>query len=175
MRHIISVLVENEAGALTRVAGLFSVRGYNIDSLTVAPTNDPTLSRMTVVSSGNDTTIEQIISQLMKLVDVVSAADITSGHHLERELLLVKVAVGRPGQKEEAKRLADIFRGCILDASPTTYTIELTGKCDKLDAFLGLIGQANIVEVVRSGVIAIGRGLELVLQQDSVPPIAGEL
>lgn len=169
MRHIISVLVENEAGALTRVAGLFSVRGYNIDSLTVAPTHDPTLSRMTVVSSGNDTAIEQIISQLMKLVDVVSAVDITSGYHLERELLLVKLSVEKSEQKSEAQRLSEIFRGRILDVSPTTYTIEVTGSGDKLDAFLGLLDRADIVEVVRSGVIAFGRGMELVLKDDSVP------
>lgn len=162
MRHIISVLVENEAGALTRVAGLFSVRGYNIESLTVAPTNDSTLSRMTVVTKGNDTTIEQIINQLMKLVDVVSATDITSGDHFDREMLLVKVSVETSSQREEMKRMADIFRGRILDVSETTYTIEITGRGDKLDAFLALIGEAQVVEVVRSGVIAIGRGLNLI-------------
>lgn len=164
MRHIISVLVENEAGALTRVAGLFSVRGYNIDSLTVAPTDDPTLSRMTVVTSGNDTTIEQIIKQLNKLVDVVSVLDMTSGSHVEREMLLVKVAVETSALKEEIKRVADIFRSKILDVTDTTYTIELTGNGEKLDAFLDVLGTEVIEEVVRSGVIAIGRGRHLRVQ-----------
>jgi acetolactate synthase-1/3 small subunit len=164
MRHIISVLVENEAGALTRVAGLFSVRGYNIDSLTVAPTEDPTLSRMTVVSSGNDTTIEQITKQLRKLVDVVSVLDMTSGPHIEREMLLVKVGVEEPSLKEEIKRISDIFRGKILDVTDTTYTIEMTGNGEKLDAFLAVLSQAEIIEVVRSGIIAIGRGRHLRVQ-----------
>ena len=158
MRHIISVLVENEAGALTRVAGLFSMRGYNIDSLTVAPTEDPTLSRMTVVTIGNDATIEQILKQLKKLVDVVQVLDMTSGPHIEREMLLIKVAVETADSKAEIKRLSDIFRGKILDVTETTYTIEMTGNGDKLDAFLNVLTQERILEVVRSGVIGIGRG-----------------
>ena len=158
MRHIISVLVENEAGALTRVAGLFSMRGYNIDSLTVAPTEDPTLSRMTVVTIGNDATIEQIIKQLKKLVDVVEVLDMTSGAHIEREMLLIKVNVETQESKAEIKRLSDIFRGKILDVTETTYTIEMTGGGDKLDAFLNVLKSERILEVVRSGVIGIGRG-----------------
>ena len=158
MRHIISVLVENEAGALSKVAGLFSVRAYNIDSLTVAPTNDPSLSRMTVVTSGNDTTIEQIMMQLNKLVDVIMVKDMTSGSHIEREMLLVKVAVSDSDKKDAAKRVCDIFRGKILDVTDSTYTIEMTGGSSKLDAFLEALSEAEIMEVVRSGVIGIARG-----------------
>ena len=135
MRHIISVLLENEAGALSRVSGLFSARGYNIESLTVAPTEDPTLSRMTIVTTGSDEVIEQITKQLNKLVDVVKVIDLSDGEHIERELMLVKVrAVGK--DREEMKRMADIFRGRIIDVTDKDYTIELTGTGSKLDAFL---------------------------------------
>jgi acetolactate synthase-1/3 small subunit len=157
MRHIISILLENEAGALSRVAGLFSARGYNIESLTVAPTEDPTLSRMTLVTRGSDDIIEQIIKQLNKLVDVVRLVDLTEGRHTEREMLLVKVKAVN-GAREEAKRLADIFRAHIIDVTETTYVIELTGDGEKLDAFIQALGAANIVEVVRSGAIGISRG-----------------
>lgn len=157
MRHIISILLENEAGALSRVAGLFSARGYNIESLTVAPTEDATLSRMTLVTRGSDDVIDQIIKQLNKLVDVVRLLDLTQGAHLEREMLLIKVVAVGEG-REEMKRLADIFRGRIIEVTETTYTIELTGAADKLEAFILTVGRQNILEVVRSGAIGIGRG-----------------
>jgi acetolactate synthase-1/3 small subunit len=157
MRHIISILMENEAGALSRVAGLFSARGYNIESLTVAPTEDPTLSRMTLVTYGTDEIIEQITKQLNKLVDVVKLMDMTEGPHIEREMMLVKVrAEGE--RREELKRVTDIFRGRIIDVTARSYTIELTGAGDKLDAFLQALDQAVIIEVVRSGVSGIARG-----------------
>ena len=157
MRHIISLLMENEAGALSRVAGLFSARGYNIESLTVAPTEDPTMSRMTIVTSGSDDVIEQINKQLNKLVDVVAVMDLSEGEHLERELMLVKVrAVGEV--REEMKRMADIFRGRIIDVSDKTYTIELTGTGSKLDSFLQAIDRSLILETVRTGASGIGRG-----------------
>jgi acetolactate synthase-1/3 small subunit len=157
MRHIISILMENEAGALSRVAGLFSARGYNIESLTVAPTEDPTLSRMTLVTYGTDEIIEQITKQLNKLIDVVKLMDMTEGPHIEREMMLVKVrAEGE--RREELKRVTDIFRGRVIDVTARSYTIELTGAGDKLDAFLQALEQAVIIEVVRSGVSGIARG-----------------
>jgi acetolactate synthase-1/3 small subunit len=157
MRHIISILMENEAGALSRVAGLFSARGYNIESLTVAPTEDPTLSRMTLVTYGTDEIIEQITKQLNKLVDVVKLMDMTEGPHIEREMMLVKVRA-EGDRREELKRVTDIFRGRIIDVTARSYTIELTGAGDKLDAFLQALEQAVIIEVVRSGVSGIARG-----------------
>ncbi len=157
MRHIISILLENESGALSRVSGLFSARGYNIESLTVAPTEDPSLSRMTVVSVGSDDIIEQITKQLNKLIDVVKVVDLSEAAHLERELMLVKVrATGK--DREEMKRVADIFRGRIIDVTESTYVIELTGNTGKLDAFLGAIDTSLILETVRTGVCGIGRG-----------------
>lgn len=157
MRHIISVLLENEPGALSRVANLFSARGYNIDSLTVAPTEDPTLSRMTVVTRGSDDIVEQITKQLHKLVDVVKLLDLTEGRHIEREMMLIKVrAVGE--SRQEVKRLVDIFRGRVLDVTDTTYAIELTGTGDKLDAFIEAIRGVGIIEVARTGVSGIARG-----------------
>jgi len=157
MRHIISLLMENEAGALSRVAGLFSARGYNIESLVVAPTEDPTLSRMTIVTSGSDAVIEQINKQLNKLIDVAAVMDLSEGEHLERELMLVKVrAVGK--DREELKRMTDIFRGRIIDVSDLTYTIELTGTGHKLDRFLQAIERDLILETVRTGASGIGRG-----------------
>ncbi len=157
MRHIISLLMENEAGALSRVAGLFSARGYNIESLTVAPTEEGTLSRMTIVTSGSDAVIEQITKQLNKLIDVVSVMDLSEGDHIERELMLVKVRAEGEA-REELKRLTDIFRGRILDVSEQTYTIELTGSCVKLDSFIDAIGRDLILETVRTGASGIGRG-----------------
>jgi acetolactate synthase-1/3 small subunit len=149
--------MENESGALSRVAGLFSARGYNIESLTVAPTEDATLSRMTIVTRGSTDVIEQITKQLNKLVDVVKVQDLTDGSHIERELMLVKVrAMG--DQREEMKRLTDIFRGRVLDVSDKTYTIELTGPGSKLDAFLDAVDPAAILETVRTGASGIGRG-----------------
>ncbi|MDH3714981.1 MAG: acetolactate synthase small subunit [Gammaproteobacteria bacterium] len=157
MRHIISILVENESGALSRIAGLFSARGYNIESLTVAPTDDTSLSRMTIVTKGTDEIIEQITKQLNKLVDVVRLVDLTESLHIEREMMLTKVtAMG--GMREEIKRLVDIFRGHIIDVTETSYVIELTGDGDKLDAFIKAIGGKSIIEVVRSGVTGIARG-----------------
>jgi acetolactate synthase-1/3 small subunit len=156
-RHIISMLLENESGALSRVAGLFSARGYNIESLTVAPTEDETLSRLTLVTSGSEDVIEQITKQLNKLVDVVKLVDLTEGPHIERELLIIKVNANG-AMRDEIKRLVDIFRGRIIDVTETTYTIELTGASDKLDAFVQAVRGAGIVEVVRSGVSGIARG-----------------
>ncbi len=157
MRHIISILLENESGALSRVSGLFSARGYNIESLTVAPTEDPSLSRMTVVSVGSDDVIEQITKQLNKLIDVVKVVDLSEAAHIERELMLVKVrATGK--DREEMKRVADIFRGRIIDVTESTYVVELTGNTGKLDAFLGAIDASLILETVRTGVCGIGRG-----------------
>jgi acetolactate synthase-1/3 small subunit len=157
MRHILSILVENEAGALSRISGLFSARGYNIESLTVAPTEDPTMSRMTIVTSGSDDVIEQITKQLNKLVEVVKVVDLTEGNYTERELMLIKVrAVGK--EREEIKRTADIFRGRVIDVTEKTYTIELTGDAGKLDAFIDAIDRASILETVRTGASGIGRG-----------------
>jgi acetolactate synthase I/III small subunit len=158
MRHIISILMENEAGALSRVAGLFSARGYNIESLSVAPTEDASLSRLTLVTRGSDEIIEQITKQLNKLIDVVKLLDLTEGPHIEREMMLIKVKAGSAGQREELKRLADIFRGNIIDVTDTTYTIELTGDVQKLDAFIDALKESDILETVRSGVTGISRG-----------------
>ncbi len=149
--------MENEAGALSRVAGLFTARGYNIESLTVAPTDDPSLSRMTLVTRGTEEIIEQITKQLHKLVDVVKLQDMTDGAHIEREMMMVKVSVGDGKDREEMKRLSDIFRGNIIDVTDNIYTVELTGSADKIDAFVSAI-PVPIIEVVRSGVIGITRG-----------------
>lgn len=157
MRHIISLLLENEAGALSRVAGLFSARGYNIESLTVAPTEDGTLSRLTLVTRGSDEIIEQITKQLNKLIDVVKLMDLTSGPHIEREIMLVKIRAAGSA-REEIKRLTDIFRGHIVDVTAGSFIVELTGNGEKLDAFLGSLERGSIVEVVRSGVSGIARG-----------------
>jgi acetolactate synthase I/III small subunit len=157
MRRIISLLMENEAGGLSRVVGLFSQRGFNIETLNVAPTEDPTLSRLTLTTVGDDRVIEQITKQLNKLVDVVKLTDLTEGAHIERELMLIKVrATG--AQREELKRSADIFRGQIVDVTSSLYTIMLTGEQQKLDAFIQAVGDAVILEVVRSGVSGIARG-----------------
>ena len=157
MRHILSILVENEAGALSRVAGLFSARGYNIETLTVAPTEDATLSRMTIVTTGSDEVIEQITKHLNRLIEVVKVVDLTEGAFTERELMLIKVrAVGK--EREEMKRMADIFRGRIIDVTEKSYTIELTGDQGKLDAFIGAVDRAMILETVRTGASGIGRG-----------------
>ena len=157
MRHIISVLIENESGALARVAGLFAARGYNIESLTVAPTEDATLSRMTLVTKGDEMVIEQIVKQLNKLVDVVKLLDLSEGPHIERELMMVKVKAEK-AMREELKRLADIFRANIIDVTDRSYTVELTGHSEKLDAFLLAVPEDVIMEVVRSGPLGIARG-----------------
>ncbi|WP_108645720.1 acetolactate synthase small subunit [Polynucleobacter rarus] len=157
MRHIISVLLENEPGALSRVVGLFSARGYNIESLTVAPTEDPSLSRMTIVTNGSDEVIEQITKHLNRLVEVVKVYDLSEGSHIERELMLIKVrAVGK--EREEMKRTADIFRGRVIDVTDKSYTLELTGDSSKLDAFIEAIDKSSILETVRTGASGIGRG-----------------
>ncbi|MCI2811229.1 acetolactate synthase small subunit [Eoetvoesiella caeni] len=157
MKHVISVLLENAPGALSRVVGLFSARGYNIETLTVAPTEDPTLSRMTVVTEGSDDVIEQITKHLNRLIDVVKVVDLSEGPHIERELMMIKVrAVGK--ERDEMKRMADIFRGRIIDVTDKVYTIELTGNQDKIEAFIGALDRSAILETVRTGVSGIGRG-----------------
>ncbi len=157
MRHIISILIENEAGALSRVSGLFSARGYNIETLTVAPTEDSSLSRMTIVTNGSEEVLEQITKQLNKLVDVVKVVDLSEAAHIERELMLIKVrATGK--DREEMKRMADIFRGRIIDVTDSTYVVELTGSSSKLDSFISAIDAGLILETVRTGVSGIGRG-----------------
>ncbi len=157
MKHIISILLENEAGALSRVAGLFSARGYNIESLSVAPTDDASVSRLTLVTHGNEEIIEQIIKQLNKLIDVIKLLDLTDYSHLEREMLLLKVSV-REGHREHIKHISDIFRARILDVSPDSYVIELTGHNGKLMAFVNALAPAKILEVVSSGPLAISTG-----------------
>ena len=156
-RHLISILMENEAGALSRVANLFSARGYNIESLTVAPTDDPTLSRLTLVTRGNEQIVEQIVKQLNKLIDVVKLIDLSETDAIERELMLIKTKASGE-QRAEMKRLADIFGGHVLDVTDSTYTIELTGSGGKLDNFLRAIEKDAILEVVRSGATGIARG-----------------
>ena len=157
MRHILSLLVENEAGALSRISGLFSARGFNIESLTVAATEDPTVSRMTIVTSGSDAIIEQITKHLNKLVDVIKVVDLNESEHIERELMLVKVRAP-DSAREELMRLSDIFRGHIIDVNENSYTIEITGNGDKLDAFLKAVTPELILETVRTGVSGIARG-----------------
>ncbi|HRK86577.1 acetolactate synthase small subunit [Alcaligenes sp. SDU_A2] len=157
MKHVISILLENEPGALSRVVGLFSARGYNIETLTVAPTEDDTLSRMTIVTKGSDDVIEQITKHLNRLVDVVKVVDLSEGPHIERELMLIKVrAVGK--EREEMKRMADIFRGSIIDVTDKTYTIELTGVQEKIAAFINALDRTAILETVRTGVSGVSRG-----------------
>ncbi len=157
MRRIISILLENEPGALSRVVGLFSQRGYNIDTLTVAPTEDRSLSRLTLTTHGDDHIIEQITKHLNKLLDVVKVIDLTEGSHIERELMLLKVKAGG-AQRAEVKRCVDIFRGQIVDVTATGYTVQIAGNSDKLDAFIAALPEGDIVEVVRSGVSGLARG-----------------
>jgi acetolactate synthase I/III small subunit len=157
MRHIISILMENEPGALSRVVGLFSQRNFNIESLNVAPTEDETLSRLTVTTVGDDRVIEQITKHLNKLIDVVKLVDLTEGNHIERELMMVKVkALG--GARDEVKRTVDIFRAQIVDVTPSLYTVQITGDAGKLDAFLQAMAPVGILEVARTGVSGIARG-----------------
>ena len=156
-RHVISILLENRSGALSRVVGLFSARGYNIDSLTVAPTESEHLSRMTIVSHGDEALVEQITKHLNKLIEVLKVVDLTEAPYAERDLMLVKVrAAGR--ERDEMMRLTDIFRGHIIDVTERSFTIEITGDAGKLDAFLTAIDPKKILETVRSGVLGIGRG-----------------
>lgn len=157
MRHLISVLMENEAGSLSRLVGLFSQRGYNIETLNVAPTDDDTVSRLTLTTYGNDAKIEQVTKQLNKLVEVVKVVALSDSPHIERELLLIKVkATG--AQRAEIKRVSDIFRAQIVDVTPSIYTIQIVGAVEKLDGFMEALGENTILEVVRSGVCGIARG-----------------
>lgn len=158
MRRILSILLENEAGALSRIVGLFSQRGYNIESLTVAPTQDNSLSRITITTRGDERVLEQITKQVNKLIDVLKITDLTEGAHIERELLLIKLrATG--SSREEIKRTADIFRGQIVDVTPSLYTVQMAGPSEKLDAFIEAMRETTeILEVVRSGVSGIARG-----------------
>ncbi|CAM3647774.1 MULTISPECIES: acetolactate synthase small subunit [Halomonas] len=157
MRHIISILMENEPGALSRVVGLFSQRNFNIETLNVAPTEDPSLSRLTVTTIGDDRVVEQITKHLNKLIDVVKLVDLTEGNHIERELMLVKVkALG--AARDEVKRTVDIFRAQIVDVTPSLYTVQITGDAGKLDAFLQAMAPVGILEVARTGVSGIARG-----------------
>jgi len=157
MRRLISVLLENEPGSLSRVVGLFSQRGYNIDSLSVAPTEDKTLSRLTLTTTGNDHKIEQITKQLNKLIDVVKVIDLSEDTHIERELMLLKVKASGAA-RAEIKRSVDIFRGQIVDVGPATYVVQIMGESTKLDAFIEALGDAIILEVVRTGVCGLVRG-----------------
>ena len=157
MRHILSILLENEAGALSRVAGLFSARSFNIESLTVAVTEDPSMSRMTIVTVGSDEIIEQITKQVNKLVDVIKVVDLNESNHIERELMLIKISA-EGDDREEVKRLVEIFRGRIIDVTEKTFTIEMTGSGDKLNAFIDAANDKLIKEVVRTGVSGIARG-----------------
>lgn len=156
-RHLIAVLIENEAGALARVVGLFAQRNYNIDSLTVAPTEDPTLSRLTITTRGGSAQTEQITKHLNKLIEVVKVVDLSEASHVERELMLVKVRAEGP-QRAEVKRTADVFRGQIVDVTDTSYMVQLAGTTEKLDAFIRAIGATTILEVVRTGVSGLARG-----------------
>ena len=157
MRHIISLLMENEAGALSRVSGLFSARGYNIESLSVAPTEDISLSRMTIVTSGSDEVIEQIIKQLNKLIDVVKVLDLHDGDHIERELVLVKVKSNKQ-YRDEVQQLSNSYGGRIIDSSENILTIAYTGTSTELDNYLKSLNSAFVVEIVRTGASGIGRG-----------------
>ncbi len=157
MKHIIAVLLENEPGALSRVVDLFAARGYNIESLSVAATEDPSLSRMTIVTRGSGDVIEQITKHLNRLIDVVKVVDLTEANYIERELMIIKLrAVGK--EREEMKRMADIFRGRIIDVTDKSYTIELTGDAAKIDAFLQAVDRSAILETVRTGASGISRG-----------------
>ena len=158
MKRIISILIENESGALSRVVGLFAQRGYNIDTLTVAPTDDDTLSRLTLTTQGDDNMAEQIVKQLHKLIDTIKVVDLTQGAHIERELMLVKIKATESDIRRELKSCVEIFRGHIIDVTPVTYTVQLAGDSEKLDAFIEAVSEMGIMEVVRSGVSGIARG-----------------
>lgn len=158
MRHIISILIENESGALSRVAGLFFARGFNIESLSVAPTDDESLSRMTLVTSGSDEIIEQIKKQLNKLIEVVKLVDLSNGPHIEREMAMIKVRAESPGVRDELNRLTDIFRGRVIDVTDTTYILEMTGSAQKIDALIATLDPAILIEVIRTGPCGISRG-----------------
>jgi acetolactate synthase I/III small subunit len=159
MRRILAILMENEPGSLSRIVGLFSQRAFNIESLSVAPTNDNSLSRMTISTSGDDRVLEQIVKQVNKLIDVIKITDITDRQHIERELLLVKVGAVNDKTRTEVKRITDIFRGNIIDIGKQVYTLQLTGDNDKLNAFMSTLQhETEIIESVRSGCVGIARG-----------------
>ena len=158
MKRIVSILLENESGALSRVVGLFAQRGYNIDTLTVAPTDDDTLSRLTVTTQGDDKMVEQIVKQLHKLIDTIKVVDLTDGPHIERELMLVKIKATENDVRRELKSCVEIFRGHIIDVTASSYTVQLAGDSEKLDAFIEAVRDMGIMEVVRSGVSGISRG-----------------
>jgi len=159
MRRILAILLENEPGSLSRIVGLFSQRAFNIESLTVSPTDEPSLSRITIATSGDDQVLEQIIKQVNKLVDVIKISDLTERKHIERELMLIKVLAMNDKSRTEVKRITDIFRGAILDIGKQVYTIQLTGDADKLSAFIEIIAnETEVIEVVRSGCVGIARG-----------------
>ncbi|SEL54338.1 acetolactate synthase, small subunit [Colwellia chukchiensis] len=159
MRRILAILLENEAGSLSRIVGLFSQRAFNIESLTVAPTEDASLSRITIVTKGNDKILEQIVKQVNKLIDVIKITDLTERSHVERELLLIKVLAMNEKSRSEVKRITDIFRGSIIDIGKQIYTIELTGDVEKINAFIQVLAnETEIIESVRSGCVGIARG-----------------
>lgn len=159
MRRILSILLENESGALSRVIGLFAQRGYNIETVTVAPTEDPSLSKMTIQTIGNEKTIEQIEKQLHKLIDVLRVVQIDQSSHIEREIMLLKIQFNNCTKKDEIKHITEIFRGQIVDITSTTYILQLSGTEKKLDAFLKIIRHiSEVVEISRSGVVGISRG-----------------
>lgn len=157
MRHIISVLLENESGALSRVAGLFSARGYNIQSLTVAPTNDDTLSRMTIVTVGDDRKIDQIEKHLNKLIDVVALQDITVSGYLEREVVLIKLVI-EPSKKDELDKVVSAFKGSLIDSDNNQYIVEMSGSSEKVDELIRSLSHVEIIEVARSGVTGLASG-----------------
>jgi len=156
MRHTISVLVENKFGVLTRVAGLFSGRGYNIDTLNVGPTQDPTVSRMSIVTRGDDATLDQIVKQLNKLVEVLKVVDYREGEYIDRELVLIKVSVGSKS-RAEVMQITDIFRAKIVDVQPKSVTIEVTGSESKVEKFLDLMQSFGVQELTRTGKVALPR------------------
>lgn len=159
MRRILAILLENEPGSLSRIVGLFSQRAFNIESLTVSPTDEPTLSRITITTSGDDKILEQIIKQVNKLVDVIKITDLTERKHIERELMLIKLLAMNDKSRSEVKRICDIFRGAIIDIGKQVYTVQLTGDAQKLNAFIDIVGnETEIIEVVRSGCVGIARG-----------------
>jgi len=159
MRRILAILLENEPGSLSRIVGLFSQRAFNIESLTVAPTEEPSLSRINIATKGDDKILEQIVKQVNKLIDVIKITDLTERSHIERELLLIKVLAMNEKSRTEVKRITDIFRGAVVDIGKQIYTIQLTGDASKLNAFIEtMANETEIIEVVRSGCVGIARG-----------------
>ncbi len=159
MRRVLAILLENEPGSLSRIVGLFSQRAFNIETLTVAPTEDTSLSRITIATKGDDRVLEQIVKQVNKLIDVIKITDLTERTHIEREILLIKVAAANDKSRTEITRITDIFRGSIIDIGKQIYTVQLTGDAEKLNAFMNaLANETEIIESVRSGSVGIARG-----------------